>query len=372
MSCSENSKTARRTGFHRAAVALLSLALLSPSGCKKQKAESPPGGSSGAGEGGGSDSLEQKTKKLDYGSLPSIIKLDGPGLMDYRKRTGITICGIRPIALMLETLKQWGRPLDVKVLDYYTSGHVTKDWRNTVSYFSIGFFLKKGSAAPAPPSPRKDSGVATKPGEQSAGKVSVRRMGTGPGWYAKTASRLRKDVKGYLANAKPPDPPGRLVALISPHAGLRFSGKAAAHGYKLAGRLEGLERVVVIGLSHRVPYRGMSVAQATHYETPFGRIPVDLKAVASLRGKPHFTTVESAHLREHSLEMQLPFLHHVKPLFRLVPMLTGVIGANDLAAAARPLVPLLDRRTLLVASSDFAHRGPNFGYQPFSGSGGRK
>jgi AmmeMemoRadiSam system protein B len=170
-----------------------------------------------------------------------------------------------------------------------------------------------------------------------------------------------------LKKAEPRAPAGRLVALISPHAGYRFSGRAAAHGFKLAGKLAGLRRVVVIGLSHRVPFRGISLPRVTHYKTPFGLMEVDLAAVAGLRSKTHYTNVTRAHMSEHSLEMQLPFLHMLKPHLKLVPMLTGFINAADLKEAAKPLVGLIDKNTLLIASSDHTHRGANFGYRPFAG-----
>jgi len=80
---------------------------------------------------------------LDEGAIAQVLARDGPGLLDYQARTGITVCGIRPLALLLHLL-----PADARVerIAYGTSGELTGDWRSSVSYVALAV---TGSADPA-------------------------------------------------------------------------------------------------------------------------------------------------------------------------------------------------------------------------------
>ncbi len=183
-------------------------------------------------------------------------------------------------------------------------------------------------------------------------------------WYPADRDALAKAIDGYLAEAKPPSPPGRPIALVSPHAGYKYAGTAMAAGYKT---LKGhdYKRVIVFGISHRYGYlyRGASILRDyTHYETPLGRIPVDRQACDRLLEQPPFITKPQAHTREHSLENQLPFLQRVLGDFKLVPVLLGHPEPYDYEPMARAIAPFVDDETLIVASSDFTHYGRNFNY----------
>jgi len=124
--------------------------------------------------------------------------------------------------------------------------------------------------------------------------------------------------------------------------------------------------VVVLGPAHHGGFRGLSIAHVEAYETPLGRIPLDLEAVAGLRRSPLVVTSAQAHRHEHSIEMQLPFLQRVlEPGWRLVPILVGEMDTQGYERAGRLLSPLLDDHTLLIVSGDFTHYGSAFGYQPF-------
>jgi AmmeMemoRadiSam system protein B/AmmeMemoRadiSam system protein A len=158
------------------------------------------------------------------------------------------------------------------------------------------------------------------------------------------------------------------MALISPHAGYRFSGRAAAAGY---ARLRGqdIRRVIVLAISHHYPLRGVSIPDVTHFETPLGLIPVDSAAVTRLRRSAVVGAVAEAESEEHSLEMQLPLLQHVLPAFKLVPVLVGSMRDADYLGVAAALADIVDQHTLVVASSDFTHRGANYGYEVPEGKG---
>ncbi|MBI4160973.1 MAG: AmmeMemoRadiSam system protein B [Acidobacteria bacterium] len=201
--------------------------------------------------------------------------------------------------------------------------------------------------------------------EVAGGKeVWVRGAALAGTWYPADPEDLRSGLRRYLDRAERDLPAGRPVALVSPHAAHRYSGQAAACGFR-AVRGCGFDRVVVLGVSHRVGFYGGSIQAHTHEETPLGRIPIDADARRSLLRNPLFQTVPMAHDTEHSIEIQLPFLQEVLGEFTLVPILFGHLRAEDVPRMAESIAALRDERTLLLASSDFTHYGARFGYLPF-------
>src|SRR5260370_5569637 len=100
----------------------------------------------------------------------------------------------------------------------------------------------------------------------------VRKAAVAGSWYPGAPAAIAAEVEGYLGAARPPAVPGRLVGLISPHAGLRYSGPVAAYGY---GLLRGRPRLVVVmvGPSHRSAFDGVAVYARGAFATPLGRVP---------------------------------------------------------------------------------------------------
>jgi AmmeMemoRadiSam system protein B/AmmeMemoRadiSam system protein A len=146
------------------------------------------------------------------------------------------------------------------------------------------------------------------------------------------------------------------VALISPHAGYVYSGPVAAHAYKLLQR-HTFDTVVIVAPSHYAAFRGVSVYDQGGYRTPLGLVPLDTEFIADLKtADSEIRYVPKAHEKEHSLEIQLPFLQTVMPEFKLVPL---VMGAQDLSTCRRLAKALSDcadnKSVLLVASSDLSH-----------------
>ena len=198
--------------------------------------------------------------------------------------------------------------------------------------------------------------------------LKVRPAAVSGSWYPADAKWLEALLDELLAAVPAaPDVPAEetIEAIISPHAGYRFSGATAAAGYaRLAGRQ--VQRVIVIGPSHHAAFAGLSIPAVDAYETPLGRIPLDMAAIGRLRNSPLVNTYPAAHAREHGIEMQLPFLQRVlKPGWKLVPVLVGRLDGDDYRRVAALLQPLADATTLVVVSSDFTHYGQRFGFQPF-------
>jgi len=203
--------------------------------------------------------------------------------------------------------------------------------------------------------------------------ASVREPAVAGLFYPKDPAELSRTIDACLAAAQA-QPVGELKALVCPHAGYPYSGPVAAYGYKLlAGRH--YDTVVVMGPSHYADLRGGSLPEARLYRTPLGDVPISEKAgrlalsrpfalePACLVQRPDWWLESSrvapirdtAETWEHSVEVEIPFLQRTLGRFELVPV---VCGALDPARAARALEPILDERTLIVASSDLSHYYP--------------
>ncbi len=171
-------------------------------------------------------------------------------------------------------------------------------------------------------------------------------------FYAADGRHLEAEIRGLLALAEPVDPGFSLRTLIVPHAGLVYSGPVAATGYRLLVGMEGLRRIVMLGPAHHVAFSGLALPGVDQMETPLGGVAVDVAGVAGLQANPLVIASPKAHQREHSLEVQLPFLQIVAPGVPVLPLLTGDI---DPTVVANVVEPLLGKGTLLLVSSDLSH-----------------
>ena len=178
-------------------------------------------------------------------------------------------------------------------------------------------------------------------------------------WYPGSRAALVSEVEAYLRAARPERPRGRLMALISPHAGLRYSGPVAAWGYSLL-RDEPPSTIVLVGPSHRVAFRGVCVWARGEWRTPLGPLAIDEAVAGTLVAKGGGIVDDGRpHVPEHSLEMQLPFLKHLAPDARIVPMLMGTQSRGEVEMLAAALADVLQgTAALLVASSDLSHYHP--------------
>ena len=208
--------------------------------------------------------------------------------------------------------------------------------------------------------------VTPEPPSRRTARKEVLRSALAGTWYSNDPNALKSELTGYLDKASV-EPRADVIALVLPHAGYAYSGQTAAYGLKLLGR--DYERVVIIGPTHRLPMEDLfSVPRVTHYETPFGEVALDTKFVERLLDYPLFQNIPAAHQREHSVQIEVPLLQHRLGDFKLVPIVAGQCSHEIVARAGRILASLIDPNTLVVASSDFTHHGPRFGYVPFTGN----
>ena len=185
----------------------------------------------------------------------------------------------------------------------------------------------------------------------------VRPAAVAGSWYPDTAPDLAREVDGYLsAVGRGTVDFDRLVALIAPHAGLRYSGPVAAHAYHFLRR-HTFDVIVLVGPSHFVAFDGVAVWAAGGFQTPFGIAPIaEDCATAIMAATPIVREHAAAHGREHSLEMQLPFVQRLAPGVPIVPLLMGLQTAETSRALGEALgTALRSRRALLVASTDLSH-----------------
>jgi AmmeMemoRadiSam system protein B len=183
----------------------------------------------------------------------------------------------------------------------------------------------------------------------------IRKSAVAGSWYPGSPSALAGAVDAHLRRVER-TVEGDLVALVAPHAGLMYSGPVAAHAYHLL-RDRPFDVAVIVGPSHFVGFDGVAAFASGGFETPLAVAPIDAECIRGLMAaSPVVHEQPSAHLREHSLEMQLPFLQRLAPSLPIVPLLVGYqTGATARALGEALAQVLAGRRALLVASSDLSH-----------------
>jgi MEMO1 family protein len=165
-------------------------------------------------------------------------------------------------------------------------------------------------------------------------------------FYPRDPTRLAAQVDQLLEQVGPGTSHDTPKALIVPHAGYIYSGPIAASAYaQLSAAAEQIERVVLLGPSHFVPVQRLASPSATAFATPLGDIDVEAAC-----GVP---SVAQAHAREHSLEVQLPFLQRALGRFTLVPMVVGRAGPDEVAEVLAAQWGGVE--TLILISSDLSH-----------------
>lgn len=188
--------------------------------------------------------------------------------------------------------------------------------------------------------------------------LKVRQPAVADQFYPGDPAELGRMLDALLAEPHPSasSRPGTTLpkALIVPHAGYIYSGPIAATAYaRLEPARDRMRRVVLLGPSHRLPFRGLAATSADVFTTPLGPVRIDRAAVERALTLPQVHLLDAAHAQEHSLEVQLPFLQRVLDDFSLVPLVVG-------DAAPESVAEVLDLlwggpETLILVSSDLTH-----------------
>jgi len=192
-----------------------------------------------------------------------------------------------------------------------------------------------------------------------------RRPAVAGQFYAGDGSSLARQLESCFTDARGPGAlPARrrsasrkVVAAVVPHAGYPYSGPIAAHVYARVAADRPPGTVVVLGVDHYGASRSASLS-ARPWLTPLGPTPVDTDLVQALSVAP-VEVDEPAHTREHSIEVQLPFLEYVLPKPKFVPLQVPHGSFRFLEEVARVIRDaIVGRDVLLLASTDFSHYIP--------------
>jgi hypothetical protein len=174
-------------------------------------------------------------------------------------------------------------------------------------------------------------------------------------FYPDQADPLKKAVLNYIGSS--PDPISALKAMIVPHAGYIYSGQIAGYGYNLLkSNARKVQRVVILGPTHRVPFFGLAVPSHSKFTTPLGDVTVDQTAVQSLVDNGFAKYFNEAHQLEHSIEVHLPFLQLVLDDFSIVPIVVGQTNSEHVSTTIEELWG--GEETLIIVSSDLSHYHP--------------
>lgn len=195
-------------------------------------------------------------------------------------------------------------------------------------------------------------------------------------FYPKTIDALNKAIEecftGKLGPGALPTKPkidySPVKAIISPHAGYAYSGMAAAWSYMAIAEAPLPDLFILLGPSHKAGYSGISVES---FETPLGAVRIDQDFAKALVKKGNIKLNDAIHEKEHSLEVQLPFLQFVlgnrAEKIKILPLLVSDdLDLDKAAADLKETIAELKKTVTFIVSSDFTHYGPDYGFVPFT------
>ena len=199
-------------------------------------------------------------------------------------------------------------------------------------------------------------GVATTGMAGQEGMCEVRSPVVAGQFYPESANVLKLAVETFMRDALPPQVK-KPFAIVVPHAGYIYSGQICADGWNQV-RGGAYDIVVLLGTNHTAPgLRKVALYPGQGFRTPLGVAATDREVTASLlASSPDFVSDAGPHRREHSLEVQVPFVQFLFPQARIV---AAVVGQADAALCSRfgtaLAAALKGRRALIVGSSDLSH-----------------
>lgn len=174
-------------------------------------------------------------------------------------------------------------------------------------------------------------------------------------FYPEDRKELETAIEELLIKVEPPQTKGEIFGLLLPHAGYIFSGPIAAYGFKaIAGQK--FDTVIIMGDSHCERFDGVSFWPEGSWQTPLGEVEIDAElAKKMLAGSRRFFRRDSAHLFEHSIEVQLPFLQKTLKGFKILPIIIGSEDEDWQILAEKILENRKNRKILIIASVDLSH-----------------
>lgn len=176
-------------------------------------------------------------------------------------------------------------------------------------------------------------------------------------WYPSDPTELSKRIKAYLNNSNPPEIKGDLIAIISPHAGLEYSGPVATYGFKAASNKK-IDTVILVGFSHAIGFDGIAVFDKDAVKTPLGLLYADKELSQKLlSSNKKIFSYPDAFINENSLELILPFIQIALGDPKIVMLAIGTPGLENSQNLGLSLAQILkdQKNFLLIASTDMSH-----------------
>lgn len=198
--------------------------------------------------------------------------------------------------------------------------------------------------------------------------MQTRRPAVAGSFYPGDSEELERVIKGFLERAETKR--RKCIGVVVPHAGYAYCGKTAASVYNNVST--GFETAIILGPNHS----GFGVGVATsleNWETPLGVLEADQEFVNEITRDSVILEDPKSHWREHSIEVQLPWLQYRFKDFKIVPISINPIyfdvkTCKEIGERTAEAAKVLRRKVVIIASSDFTHYGSAYSYEPFGGS----
>ena len=164
----------------------------------------------------------------------------------------------------------------------------------------------------------------------------------------------------------PAELPKPIVAGIVPHAGWVFSGSLAAMVFSaIKKQNEKVDCFIIFGAAHSYYKDVSAVYDKGAWASPIGQIEIDEELAEEVLKNKIAVSDCIAHKYEHSIEVQIPFIQHMFPLAKILPILTPTENsAIDLGKSIGNIIAKSDKKIICIGSTDLTHYGPRYGFEP--------
>jgi AmmeMemoRadiSam system protein B len=176
-------------------------------------------------------------------------------------------------------------------------------------------------------------------------EMKTRHAAVAGSFYPASKEEIEDMIDKFLKNVPDITLEKEPKALIVPHAGYVYSGQVAAYAYSLLKKSK-KQKIILLGPSHNVYFNDVVADVNDYWETPLGKVKLTQNNLPKLK---------QAHLQEHCLEVQIPFLQTTLEKFEILPLVTGEINPKTIS---EKIINLLDDNTILIISSDLSHFQP--------------
>ena len=199
---------------------------------------------------------------------------------------------------------------------------------------------------------------------ENMGEENVRLPVVAGRFYAGSEDSLREQIENCFTDPHGPgkipkveEGPRKIAGLVSPHAGYPYSGPVAAHGFSKLASDGKPETVIIVGPNHSGMGTNVSVDTSDFWKTPLGTVPVNKETRDEIVERSEVIELDSrAHSREHSIEVQIPFLQYLfGDDFQIVPICMRTQNISASREIGEAIAKAIDEETLIVASTDLTH-----------------